>query len=139
MNRLHILFFFAALCVLISGCNRNPPDIELGVTTDNVTSPSGPGIIWVLYDLIPSHQVHLEVNLDDDIPVPAVNDFLVEKGYTPRVLTTLQSRQGTIIEVIHIGSDIDPSPLFPALQELEHVAFVGLKIEIPSEGETTPF
>ncbi len=126
------ILLFLVLCMAIGGCNRSSLGTNMMVT-ENI-SLSGPGIMWVLYDLAPFGHVYIE----DDIPVPVVNDFLIGAGYTPKVLAVLRNADGTLIEVIHIGSDIDPSPLFPALQDLESVVFVALKMVMPDESEATP-
>ena len=84
------------------------------------------GAIWIHYD----PATFLETDTEDDIPVKVVNDFLIEKGHTPTVLATLYNVQGEgrLIEIVYIGSDIDPSLLFEELEMLPGVAIARLKI-----------
>lgn len=132
-------FLFALLLVLtitsgmtLSGCERSREIINPLVAEDVIVRDTGDihllppppvqpavenGIVWVQYDVITSQQADIE----DDIPVAVVNEFLTEKGYTPRVLNTLLTHEGTVIEVIYVGSEIDTSPLFEPLQTLEGV------------------
>ena len=108
MNILHVLPLLAVLCI---GCSEYP---------------SGSGIVWIQYDALTSLQTYHYIR--DDIPVPVVNDFLIEEGYTPSVLETYYNSAGEGIEVIHVGEDTDVSYLFDALLDLRGVLIAGSKI-----------
>ena len=140
-----VVSLFSIMCFicLASGCERMLIlDPETDLMTDNLISEDavedrnlyglgdrelyGLEMIWIHYD----RATFLETNPEDAIPVKAVNDFLIEKGHTPRVLATFYNVQGEgrLIEVVYIGSDIDPSLLFEELEMLPGVVIAGLKI-----------
>lgn len=106
MSTLPVLFLLAV--VLCVGCSEFMEDET--------------GIVWVKYGLYLSDQTYAYVK--DDVPVKIVNDFLVARGHTPRVLETHYNISGQAIEVIYLGSEIDPSSLFGGLRLLPGVIWV---------------
>ena len=135
MKIFSIVLLFAVICVIcmVSGCERQLSD-SMMVKYDENAFPYGLGVVWVEYDLLTSEYAETE----DDIPEPVVNDFLTERGYTPRVVKMYYNTQGEVIEVIDIGADIDPTPLFEALRMLPGVAKVGLEILPDDEPPVEP-
>lgn len=136
-----VVSLFSIMCFIFfaSGCERMLIlDPETDLRTDNLIPEAdvedrdlyGSGVIWIHYD----PGTFLETNTEDAIPVKVVNDFLIEKGHTPTVLATLYNVEGNgrLIEVVYVGSDIDPSLLFEELEMLPGVVIAGLEI-IPRE------
>ncbi len=78
------------------------------------------GIVYVLYDS------KVIVPKDDTIPVDAVNEFLLQEGYTSRVIGTWYRENGHSVQKIYLGVDVDPSPLLSDLRNLPGVLFVEL-------------
>ncbi len=110
-------------CIFVGGCSESFED--------------KPGIVWVQYTASISQQT----NIKDDIPVDAVNQFLLEEGYTPKVLKTYFNEHKEIIEVVYLGWSIDPSDLLGMLTAIPGVVLVELEMnaadlfEIPSDGQ----
>ena len=132
-----VVSLFSIMCFICfaSGCERMLIlDPETDLRTDNLIPEDdvedrdlyGLGVIWIHYD----RATFLETNTEDAIPVKVVNDFLIEKGHTPTVLATFYNVEGRgrLIEVVYVGSDIDPSLLFEELEMLPGVVIAGLKI-----------
>ena len=124
-----LVFLIMSVICVINGCEKQPlrPSMIMGDTED--VSLYELGIIWVGYYLT-FHQTDVE----DDIPVAVVNDFLIEKGYTPKVVQTRYQVNGEVIEVIYIGSDIDPLPLFKEIEALEGVSFATSQVAFTHDG-----
>ena len=127
-----VVSLFSIMCIICfaSGCERRlilDPETDLRAEDDiEGRDLYGLGMIWIHYD----RGIFLETNTEDAIPVKAVNDFLIEKGHTPTVSATFYNVEGRgrLIEVVYVGSDIDPSLLFEELEMLPGVVIVGLPI-----------
>ena len=127
-----VVSLFSIMCLICfaSGCERMlilDPETDLRAEDDiEDRDLYGLGAIWIHYD----RGTFLETNTEDAIPVKVVNDFLIEKGHTPTVLATFYNVEGNgrLIEVVYVGSDIDPSLLFEELEMLPGVVIAGLPI-----------
>ena len=66
-------------------------------------------------------------NLMDDVPLAAVNDFLIDKGYTPKVIGSYLGA-----EVIYIGDNVDPYPMLKKLERISGVRRAHLHLLTPT-------
>jgi hypothetical protein len=71
-----------------------------------------PGVVLVQYN----NTITLKSANTTRVPVAAVNNFLVNKGYMPRLRGTLPH-----FEVIEVGKCVDPTPLLEGLKEIPGV------------------
>ena len=113
-----MLLFLAVFCVGVSGCS------EYHLFGNNS------GIVWVVYGkIIPS---------EDQIPIDAVNEFLLQEGYTAEVVETWYRENGQSVQKIYLGVDIDPSPLLSGLQRIPEVLVVDLDMDTEELSESPP-
>ncbi len=114
-HRLYILLSLAMLCILVNGCSEYL---------------SGSGIVWVGYSVITK---------DDRIPVDiAVREFLLQEGYTSRVIETYYGECGYKVQKMYLGSDVDPSPLINDLRDLPGVLLAELDVDTEDLSERPP-
>ncbi len=126
LNRLCILFFLATFCVFMGGCS----ELSENNLDENNLDENNSGIVWITYDsIIPS---------DDCTPVDVVNEFLLQEGYSSRVIKTYYWNNGYSVERIYLGSDVDPSPLLSGLENLPGVLLAELDMDTEGLREDAP-
>ena len=80
---------------------------------------SRPGILYIFGTIIVQYDKETWEQTDEKhIPITAVNDFLVSKGYTPKVRGRSSAK---LVEVIDIDKNVDPLPLLEELQTVPGV------------------
>lgn len=104
--------------VVIAFIGCGPELIECPENSDSVTAKVGRlksgtlyklGVVSVRYNEAALQQT----DLTDDVPLEAVNDFFVKKGYTPKVVGSFLG-----YEVVDIGKDVDPKPMLRKLRSV---------------------
>ena len=124
--KIRIVVLFAmvfGMVIVFIGCDAPPAELIACPQGPNgpVTAKVGRTEYGALYELGTvvleySKATKKRTNLTDDVPLAAVNDFLIDKGYMPEVIG---SYFGT--EVIYIGDNVDP---YPMLKKLERISGV---------------
>ena len=115
LNRFYALLFLAVCCVSIGGCS--------GFGKDS-------GTVYILYAWI--------IPKEDHIPVDAVNEFLLQEGYTSRVMRTWYRENGYSVQKIYLGEDVDPSPLLNGLRDIPGVLLAELDMDTKGLRENPP-
>ena len=80
---------------------------------------SRPGVLYIFGTIIVQYDKETWEQADKKhIPITAVNDFLVSKGYTPKVRGRSSAK---LVEVVDIDKNVDPLPLLEELQTVPGV------------------
>lgn len=124
--KIRIVVLFAmvfGMVIVFIGCDDPPAELITCPKGPNgpVTAKVGRTEYGALYELGTvvleySEATKKRTNLTDDVPLAAVNDFLIDKEYTPEVIGSYFGA-----EVIYIGDNVDP---YPMLKKLERISGV---------------
>ena len=142
-----VLVLLSGMTVLLIGCGERSCLIEAekyGLSTVTIgTTKYGEryefGVILVRYDYEPEPSI-------TDIPVAAVKNVFVKKGYSPKVVG-----RASDFQIITIGKDTDPSPLVKEVKTVPGVNSAELNYlistaellapvsdDLPTTGTVTP-
>ncbi len=118
------LLFATVVVIVIIGCDRHLSNPILNGTGD----PDPPmsigeresGTLYKLGEVLVQYDYRTFTEMIDTTPTPivVVNEFLISKGYTPRIVNIFSHFN---VEVIDIGEDIDPAFMFEELKALPGV------------------
>ena len=118
MNRPCVPILLIGFCILVGGCSEYH------------LFGNDSGIVWVMYSKT--------VLSEDHIPIDAVNEFLLQEGYTSEVVETWYRESGQSVQKIYLGVDIDPSHLLNGLRSLPEVLLADLDMDTDELRETPP-
>ena len=118
------------ISVLIIGCeqhllkNMKTGDVNRSTKVIGI-GESRPGVLYAFGTIIVQYdkETWQQVENEKHIPIASVNDFLVNKGYTPKVRGRSSAK---LLEIIDIEKHVDPSSLLGELHTIPGVVSVEL-------------